>query len=294
MIEAVHQEPQRRDQDQRERQGPDEQTEREPSGQEPTRATLVAVVRVEQDVDPVAPLALLTDPDLGLTPGFHGPVARVARPVAQPPVVSLVAEVVSHGTTIVPPVGCSLAAGGRSMGAGTVTFSEVMEKVTRGFETVGVAILVIGIAVAFIRAVLDLRREDAHRAYSRLRQDMGRSILLGLEVLIAADLVRTVTIDPDAGERDLPRRHRARSDVPELLVGDRVGRRGAVAQAADGAERGQVDAGTEPPGRPGAVASSSSDRGPGRPGPGSRRWWIRTARSELESPSVNTVAPRPV
>ena len=37
-----------------------------------------------------------------------------------------------------------------------MTFSEVMEKVTRGFETVGVAILVIGIAVAFIRAVLDL------------------------------------------------------------------------------------------------------------------------------------------
>ena len=196
VIDAVRQEPQRRDQDQRERQGPDEQTEREPSGQEPTRATLVAVVRVEQDVDPVAPLALLTDPDLGLTPGFHGPVARVARPVAQPPFVSLVAEVVGHGTTIVPPVGCSLAAVRRRMGAGTVTFSEIMEKVTRGFETVGVAILVIGIAVAFIRAVLDLRREDAHRAYSRLRQDMGRSILLGLEVLIAADLVRTVTIDP--------------------------------------------------------------------------------------------------
>jgi uncharacterized membrane protein len=77
-----------------------------------------------------------------------------------------------------------------------VTFSEVMEKVTRGFETLGVAILVIGIAIAFFRAVLDLRREDARRAYTRLRQDIGRSLLLGLEVLIAADLVRTVTIDP--------------------------------------------------------------------------------------------------
>ncbi len=77
-----------------------------------------------------------------------------------------------------------------------MTFSEVMEKVTRGFETLGVAILVIGIAVAFIRAALELRGEGGHRAYARLRQDMGRSILLGLEVLIAADLVRTVTIDP--------------------------------------------------------------------------------------------------
>ena len=77
-----------------------------------------------------------------------------------------------------------------------MTFSEVMEKVTRGFETLGVAILVIGVAVAFIRAALDLQRDGGHRAYVRLRQDMGRSILLGLEVLIAADLVRTVTIDP--------------------------------------------------------------------------------------------------
>jgi uncharacterized membrane protein len=55
---------------------------------------------------------------------------------------------------------------------------------------------VVGVAVAFIRAVLDLRHEDARRAYERLRQDIGRSLLLGLEVLIAADLVRTVTIDP--------------------------------------------------------------------------------------------------
>jgi uncharacterized membrane protein len=77
-----------------------------------------------------------------------------------------------------------------------MTFSEVMEKVTRGFETAGVSILVIGIAVAFIRAALELSREGGRRAYARLRQDMGRSILLGLEVLIAADLVRTVTIDP--------------------------------------------------------------------------------------------------
>lgn len=77
-----------------------------------------------------------------------------------------------------------------------MTFSEFMEKVSRGFELVGVAILVVGIVVAFVRAGLDLTRDGGHRAYVRLRQDMGRSILLGLEVLIAADLVRTVTVDP--------------------------------------------------------------------------------------------------
>ena len=112
-----------------------------------------------------------------------------------------------------------------------MTFSEVMEKVTRGFETAGVAILVIGIAVAFIRAAVDLRGEGGHRAYARLRQDMGRSILLGLEVLIAADLVPHSHHRSHARERDLLRCDRARSNVPELLAGDRAGRCGAVAEA---------------------------------------------------------------
>ena len=160
-IGAVGQEPERRDQDQREGQRPDEESERDPSGQQPTRAPSIAIVRVEQDVNPVAPLTLLSDPDLGLPSGLDGVLTRIARPVAQLPVGGILVEVVSHGTTIVVPRGCSLATSVDPRGAGTVTFSEVMEKVTRGFETVGVAILVIGITVAFIRAVLDLRREDA-------------------------------------------------------------------------------------------------------------------------------------
>ena len=52
-IDAVHQEPQRRDQDQRERQGPHEESERDPSGQQPTGATPISIVRVQQDVHPM-------------------------------------------------------------------------------------------------------------------------------------------------------------------------------------------------------------------------------------------------
>ena len=41
-----------------------------------------------------------------------------------------------------------------------------------------------------------LRQGDEHAAYRRVRHDIGQSILLGLEILIIADIVLTITIDP--------------------------------------------------------------------------------------------------
>jgi uncharacterized membrane protein len=75
-----------------------------------------------------------------------------------------------------------------------VSLHEVMGWVVDGFELAGVAILVIGSAVAFVRAAVILRRSAA-AAYQRLRQDVGRAVLLGLEILIISDIVRTVTVD---------------------------------------------------------------------------------------------------
>ena len=77
-----------------------------------------------------------------------------------------------------------------------MTFSEIMEKVTRGFETVGVAILVIGVAVASsVPCSISVTRMCVARTSASGRTS-AESLLLGLEVLIAADLVLTVTIDP--------------------------------------------------------------------------------------------------
>ena len=78
MIDAVRQEPERRDQDQGERERPKAQPERQPAGQEPARASLITVVWIEQDVDPIATLALCADPDLGLTLCLDGPVPSIA------------------------------------------------------------------------------------------------------------------------------------------------------------------------------------------------------------------------
>jgi uncharacterized membrane protein len=48
--------------------------------------------------------------------------------------------------------------------------------------------------VVFVRDAADNVKKQA--AYGRLRRNLGRCILLGLEVLIVADIVRTIVVDP--------------------------------------------------------------------------------------------------
>lgn len=76
-----------------------------------------------------------------------------------------------------------------------MTFEERMEYVVHGFETAGVVILVLGSAMALGRFVLAMGRGDGQGAYERVRRSIGRAILLGLEVLIIADIVLTITVD---------------------------------------------------------------------------------------------------
>ncbi len=76
-----------------------------------------------------------------------------------------------------------------------MTFDEVMEQIVHGFEIAGVTILVIGSVVALAGYLLALARGDRAGAYERVRQGVGRAVLLGLEVLIIADIVLTVTVE---------------------------------------------------------------------------------------------------
>ena len=68
--------------------------------------------------------------------------------------------------------------------------------VTRAVEVIGVAVLLLGAAVSGVRYARDLRQCPAGAAYKRLRSNLGRSILLGLELLVAADIINTVAIEP--------------------------------------------------------------------------------------------------
>ncbi len=76
-----------------------------------------------------------------------------------------------------------------------MTFQDALEWVVKGIEILGVAILVAGVLLSLWSYAGDLRRHDRTVAYERLRANVGRTILLGLEVLIVADIVLTVAID---------------------------------------------------------------------------------------------------
>jgi uncharacterized membrane protein len=76
-----------------------------------------------------------------------------------------------------------------------VNLHDEMEWIVTGFEVAGVAILVVGSLVAFGSAAATARHGGRRAAYKRARQDVGRAILLGLEVLIIADIVLTITVD---------------------------------------------------------------------------------------------------
>lgn len=81
--------------------------------------------------------------------------------------------------------------------ASGATFPELMDHVAQGFEALGAAILVAGVVWSFVLAVAAGRRFGwSARAYLVLRQAFGGTLLLGLEVLVAADLVRTVAVAP--------------------------------------------------------------------------------------------------
>ena len=81
------------------------------------------------------------------------------------------------------------------VGFDVTDFHDLMEAVVKGFEIVGVAILGIGSAVSIGRYLLAMARGGRTGAYEQARQGVGRAILLGLEVLIIADIVLTITVD---------------------------------------------------------------------------------------------------
>lgn len=70
------------------------------------------------------------------------------------------------------------------------TFRGVMEWVGLGFDASGVIVIAGGVVVAAIRLVA--RAPNLRR----FRQDFGGAIVLGLEFLVAGDIIRTVVVAP--------------------------------------------------------------------------------------------------
>lgn len=71
--------------------------------------------------------------------------------------------------------------------------TSLMEPVAMAIETFGVTVIAASIVAATLKFAFDLRRRPTATAYEAYRANLGRGILLGLELLVGADIVATVT-----------------------------------------------------------------------------------------------------
>ena len=70
----------------------------------------------------------------------------------------------------------------------------LVDTVAQAIELAGVAIILCGIVLATGAFAVESRRTGSWRlGYERYRSDLGRGILLGLELLVAADIIATIT-----------------------------------------------------------------------------------------------------
>jgi len=76
-----------------------------------------------------------------------------------------------------------------------MVFNDVIEKIGMTIDAAGVLVIVAGAAIAFVVTVGRLSRHETD-VYRRFRQQLGQTILLGLELLVAGDIVRTVAASP--------------------------------------------------------------------------------------------------
>jgi uncharacterized membrane protein len=78
-----------------------------------------------------------------------------------------------------------------------VSFHDLVFLSARVLEGVGVGVILLGIAVVVpVTVVRGLRSGDLRHWYRQVRHGVGRTIMLGLEILVGADIIRTVAEVP--------------------------------------------------------------------------------------------------
>ena len=73
-------------------------------------------------------------------------------------------------------------------------FAEVISVVGYGIETIGVIVIVVGAVRGLLRALADSRTLERDAMFSRFRHDFAQSMMVGLEFLVAGDIIRTVIV----------------------------------------------------------------------------------------------------
>lgn len=76
-------------------------------------------------------------------------------------------------------------------------YTEIMLTVAQIFEAIAAFTLLVGLVWASVISLRTyLRTRSGGQAYNLMRQSFGGAILLGLEILVAGDLIRTVAVAP--------------------------------------------------------------------------------------------------
>lgn len=70
-----------------------------------------------------------------------------------------------------------------------------IDYIAKGFEITGVTIILIGTVAALFKFLFSKQGKES-RSYKILRQELGKAILLGLEILVAGDIIATVATEP--------------------------------------------------------------------------------------------------
>ena len=76
-----------------------------------------------------------------------------------------------------------------------MVYNDVIDKIGMAIDAAGVVVIVAGAAIGFVASAVRLSRGESD-VYRRFRQQLSRAILLGLELLVAGDIVRTVAASP--------------------------------------------------------------------------------------------------
>lgn len=72
-------------------------------------------------------------------------------------------------------------------------FKDAVDAVSKVIDGAGVVVIVVGLVIATVLFFAQRGRSDPYRTY---RQEVGKAVLLGLEFLVAADIIRTVAVEP--------------------------------------------------------------------------------------------------
>ena len=80
---------------------------------------------------------------------------------------------------------------------GDTDFQDVVDTISQVIDAAGVIVIVAGLAIATGAFLLGQRgRVKQATSYRDYRRQVGKAILLGLEFLVAADIIRTIAVDP--------------------------------------------------------------------------------------------------